>query len=102
MGLGGKKKGKGKKKKKGKMYVSMEDMPYEMKNDVVECFREAASLYGDETDMAVHLKKELDKKYGRTWHCVVGREFGSNVTYQVNNFIHVFVDRYAVLAFKTQ
>jgi len=27
------------------------------------------------------MKKEFDKKFGTTWHCVVGRNFGSYVTH---------------------
>ena len=26
---------------------------------------------------AAYIKKEFDKKYNPTWHCVVGRNFGS-------------------------
>ena len=30
-----------------------------------------------EKDVAEHIKKEFDKKYGSTWHCIVGRNFGN-------------------------
>lgn len=29
------------------------------------------------------IKREFDKKYGPTWHCIVGRNFGSYVTHEV-------------------
>ncbi|TYI10741.1 hypothetical protein ES332_A09G162400v1 [Gossypium tomentosum] len=31
-------------------------------------------------DVAEYIKKEFDKKYGPTWHCIVGSNFGPNKT----------------------
>ncbi|XP_052886897.1 uncharacterized protein LOC108487634 isoform X2 [Gossypium arboreum] len=31
-------------------------------------------------DVADYIKKEFDKKYGPTWHCIVGSNFGPNKT----------------------
>ena len=33
----------------------------------------ALSKYGIERDVAAHIKKEFDKKYHPTWHCIVGQ-----------------------------
>lgn len=30
-----------------------------------------------EKDMAAYIKKNFDAKYGPTWHCIVGRNFGA-------------------------
>jgi hypothetical protein len=38
--------------------------------------RQALEKYNIEKDIATHIKKEFDKKYGPTWHCIVGRNFG--------------------------
>jgi hypothetical protein len=35
------------------------------------------------TQIASYIKKEADKKWGPTWHVVVGRSFGSYVTHTV-------------------
>lgn len=37
------------------------------------------------------IKKEFDKKYGPTWHCVVGRNFGSYVTHETKNFVYFYL-----------
>ena len=29
-----------------------------------------------EKDVVEYIKKELDKKHGPTWHCIVGKNFG--------------------------
>lgn len=37
---------------------------------------QALEKYNIEKDIAAFIKKEFDKKYNPTWHCVVGRNFG--------------------------
>src|SRR5438105_8279026 len=39
-------------------------------------------------DIAAYMKKEFDNKFGTTWHCVVGRNFGSFVTHGSRSFPH--------------
>ena len=34
-----------------------------------------------EKDIAQAIKKEFDSRFGATWHCIVGRNFGSFVTH---------------------
>ena len=40
-------------------------------------FSKALEKYNIEKDIAAFIKKEFDKKYGPTWHCIVGRNFGA-------------------------
>ena len=54
-------------------------MSEEMQQDSVECATQALEKYNIEKDIAAHIKKEFDKKYNPTWHCIVGRNFGSYV-----------------------
>jgi hypothetical protein len=46
----------------------------------VPCFSKALEKYNIEKDIAAFIKKEFDKKYGPTWHCIVGRNFGAWTT----------------------
>ena len=59
--------------------VKNADMSDEMQQDAVDCATAALSKYGIEKDVAAHIKKEFDKKYHPTWHCIVGRNFGSTL-----------------------
>ena len=43
---------------------------------------QALEKYNIEKDIAAYIKKEFDKKYNPTWHCIVGRNFGSYVTHE--------------------
>jgi len=42
-------------------------------------------------DIAAFIKKEFDKKYNATWHCIVGRNFGSYVTHETKHFIYFYL-----------
>ena len=54
------------------------------KQDAVDCATQALEKYNIEKDIAGYIKKEFDKKYNPTWHCIVGRNFGSYVTHEVS------------------
>ncbi|KAF2976243.1 hypothetical protein EK904_002678 [Melospiza melodia maxima] len=44
---------------------------------------------------------EFDKKYNPTWHCIVGRNFGSYVTHETKHFIYFYLGQVAILLFKS-
>ena len=51
-------------------------MSEDMQQDAVDCASQALEKYNIEKDIAAYIKKEFDKKYNPTWHCIVGRNFG--------------------------
>lgn len=53
------------------------------------------------TVSALVLLQEFDKKYNPTWHCIVGRNFGSYVTHETKHFIYFYLGQVAVLLFKS-
>lgn len=59
----------------------------------IEVAREAQDKLSIEKDQAAFIKKEFDRRYGPTWHCVVGRNFGSYVTHESKNFIYFYLDQ---------
>ena len=56
---------------------------------------------GRAQDIAAFIKKEFDKKYNPTWHCIVGRNFGSYVTHETKHFIYFYLGQVAILLFKS-
>ena len=72
-----------------------------MQQDSVECATRALEKYNTEKDIVAHIKKEFDKKYSPTWHCTLGRNFGSYVTHETEHFIYFYLDRVAILLFKS-
>ncbi|CAH8464737.1 unnamed protein product [Schistosoma turkestanicum] len=84
-----------------KAVVKNADMPDEMQQYAVDIAAQALGEYNIEKDIASFIKKEFDKKYSPTWHCIVGKNFGSYVTHETNHFIYFYLQNVAVQLFKS-
>ncbi|KAJ1734685.1 hypothetical protein H4S06_003335 [Coemansia sp. BCRC 34490] len=84
-----------------KVAIKSTDMEEERQSEVTELALAAFEKHTQEKDIAAYIKRECDKKYGTTWHAVVGRSFGSFVTHETHSFIYFYVDQLAVLLFKS-
>lgn len=84
-----------------KAVIKSADMSEEMQADAVDCATQALEKYNIEKDIAAYIKKEFDKKYNPTWHCIVGRNFGSYVTHETKHFIYFYLGQVAILLFKS-
>lgn len=42
----------------------------------------------------------MDRKFGPSWHCIVGKGFGSSVTYMNNNFLFLYICNKAIMIFR--
>jgi len=89
------------KAKTAKAVVKNVDMSEEMQEDAIATARTALEQYKVEKDIAAFIKKEFDEKHQPTWHCIVGRNFGSFVTHETKHFIYFYLDQVAVLLFRT-
>ncbi|GMI81214.1 hypothetical protein like AT5G20110 [Hibiscus trionum] len=84
--------------------VLVSDMPGFMQ---VHAFRCARRTYDSlekfsSRHMAYNIKKEFDKVYGPTWHCIVGSNFGSFVTHSTGCFLYFSMEKLYILIFKTK
>lgn len=52
-----------------------------MQRQAVDITSSAMVKFDVEKDIAMYIKKEFDRLFGTTWHCVVGKNFGSFVTH---------------------
>ncbi|KAJ8766741.1 hypothetical protein K2173_007808 [Erythroxylum novogranatense] len=84
-----------------KIIIKNADMKEELQNEAVDIAIAAFENHNVEKDVAEHIKKEFDRKHGPTWHCIVGRNFGSYVTHETNHFVYFYLDQKAVLLFKS-
>ena len=50
--------------------------------------------------MSKHIKEKFDEKYGSNWHCVVGRSFSSNVSYEAKHYMFFYEGQMAILLYK--
>lgn len=69
--------------------------------DAIDVAQQALEKYTVEKDIAAYIKKEFDKKHNPTWHCIVGRNFGSYVTHETRHFIYFYLGQVAILLFKS-
>jgi dynein light chain LC8-type len=65
-----------------KAIIKNADMAEDMQQDAIEIANQALDKYQLEKDMAAYIKREFDKKFQPTWHCIVGKNFGSYVTHE--------------------
>ncbi|WFD20660.1 Dynein light chain [Malassezia caprae] len=70
----------------GKAVIKNADMEQDMQQEIVEMAADAMMRFELEKDMAAHMKRTADKKFGTTWHVIVGRSFGSFVTH--GSYVH--------------
>ena len=77
------------------------DMPEELQQDAIDCAVQALERFNIEKDIAAAIKKEFDKKHNPTWHCIVGKNFGSYITHENKRFIYFYIGQLAVLLFKS-
>eukprot|EP00435_Cladocopium_sp_Y103_P052405 s1146_g16.t1 len=84
-----------------KAVIKNADMAEDMQQDAIDCATQALEKYNIEKDIAAFIKKEFDKKYNPTWHCVCGRNFGSYVTHETKHFIYFYLGQVAILLFKS-
>ena len=52
-----------------------------MQDQAITVATDGMAKYTIEKDIAQYIKKEFDSRFGATWHCIVGRNFGSFVTH---------------------
>ena len=84
-----------------KAVIKNADMSNQMQDEAVKTAVTALEKFNIEKDIAAFIKKEFDKKYNATWHCIVGRNFGSYVTHETKHFIYFYLGQVAILLFKS-
>ena len=76
--------------KERKAIIKNSDMTEDMQQDAINVATKAIDSYNI-----------FDRKHNPTWHCVVGRNFGSYVTHETKHFIYFYLGQIAVLLFKS-
>jgi len=46
------------------------------------------------------IKKDFDTHFYPTWHCIVGKDFGSEIEYEENHMIYFYMGSKAILLFR--
>ena len=68
--------------------IQAADMPVQMQKAAVQSTNHALKVFTTEKHIAESIKQDFDQLYQPTWHCIVGRNWGSCVTHSKAS--HVF------------
>lgn len=67
------------------------DMNEEMQNEAMELCVTACEKFPTNNENAAKMIKEtMDKKFGASWHVVVGEGYGFEVTHEVKHLMYLF------------
>ncbi len=83
--------------------LQFSDMPPEIGNEAVEIISMAVDKFQSTKNYeaaAQMVKNNMDKKFGVSWHCVIGEGFGFNVTCQQSHLLHVYYGQTGILCYK--
>ena len=76
------------------------EMDSDMQENVEKQVNKAIDTCETEKAISQHIKKFFDTKYGPNWHCCVGKQFASYVTYQSKHYIFFYIGQMAILLYK--
>ncbi|XP_078490540.1 dynein axonemal light chain 4-like [Ciona intestinalis] len=67
------------------------DMPEEMRVEAMELCVTACEKFSTNNENAAKMIKEnMDKKFGSSWHAIVGEGFGFEITHEMKNILYMF------------
>lgn len=85
------------------------NMPESYAKDAIDISLLAVEKHKHLKDVAFYIKHEYDKKYpgsGKAtegvYHCVVGKSFASAVSHETRQFIHLKIDTYHIVLWKSK
>ncbi|KAL0348652.1 UNVERIFIED_CONTAM: Dynein light chain 2, cytoplasmic [Sesamum angustifolium] len=74
-----------------KVIIKSADMKEDMQKEAIDIAVAAFEKHNVEKDVAEHIKKMFDKKYGPTWHCIVGKNFVVDLSMEYSSKAVTFV-----------
>lgn len=85
------------------LVVKSTDLSARLEQEMIEIVRMAfrKSDITNQRELAGFLKRSADKKFSPCWHCIVGRQFSSYVTHEMNGFIYFTKGSLSLLLFRS-
>ena len=79
--------------------VQYTDMEEAMRDQVMEICNSACDTHAENNEMCAKMIKEiLDKKFGPSWHVIVGEGFGFEISYEVKMMLYMFSAKFSAVA----
>lgn len=83
------------------MKIQAADMPLFMQRKAVHIAALACSINNTEKRIAESIKQDFDGSFGATWHCIVGRNWGSCITHSKQCYIRLLYKDLTILLYKS-
>ncbi|KAK0398018.1 hypothetical protein QR680_002388 [Steinernema hermaphroditum] len=80
------------------LVIKTTNMCEEMQRQALEVAHSALTANNVENKVASQIKTQFDELHGTTWHCIVGRNFGSHVSFEL--YIHFLLEKISIILFK--
>jgi len=77
------------------------DMSDEMKEFAILVAKDALSKKATEHEAASEIRSIFQQKYGRKWHCLVGRHYAAFVTHEEGSYIYFYIGQTGITLFST-
>ncbi|XP_035225342.1 uncharacterized protein LOC118197893 isoform X2 [Stegodyphus dumicola] len=81
--------------------IQAADMPLEMQRSAVFSATQALKVYSTEKHIAESIKQDFDQMYHPTWHCIVGRNWGSCVTHSKQCYVRMAYKDLTILLYRS-
>eukprot|EP00357_Protocruzia_adherens_P008916 CAMPEP_0115020728 /NCGR_PEP_ID=MMETSP0216-20121206/30370_1 /TAXON_ID=223996 /ORGANISM="Protocruzia adherens, Strain Boccale" /LENGTH=86 /DNA_ID=CAMNT_0002392761 /DNA_START=28 /DNA_END=288 /DNA_ORIENTATION=+ len=81
----------------GKEIVDMEE---EVITDAHTVASMAVEKHSLEKDISKVVKQHFDKKYGPNWHCIVGKDFSSSISYDAKHMLFFKAGQMQILLYR--
>lgn len=83
------------------MKIQAADMPMHMQRKALQIASQAVAIYTTEKLIAESIKQDFDAAFEPTWHCIVGRNWGSCVTHSKQCYIRLLYRDLTLLLYKS-
>ncbi|CAL1274749.1 unnamed protein product [Larinioides sclopetarius] len=81
--------------------IQASDMPIDMQRAALNAASQAIRIYSTEKHIAESIKQDFDQLYHPTWHCIVGRNWGSCVTHSKLCYIRMSYKDMTIMLYRS-
>mmetsp|Transcript_9409 Transcript_9409/g.14011 ORF Transcript_9409/g.14011 Transcript_9409/m.14011 type:complete len:90 (+) Transcript_9409:172-441(+) len=81
--------------------IKIDEMEETMREFAKETALTAIQNKSTEKEIATYIKEVFERHYQTDWHCIVGRHFGAQVTFEAKHYIYMYVGQTGILLFKS-
>ncbi|XP_054157058.1 uncharacterized protein LOC128955415 [Oppia nitens] len=81
--------------------IQAADMPQQMQRAAIQSTSHAIKVHTTEKHIAESIKQDFDQLYQPTWHCIVGRNWGSCVTHSKASYVRMLYKDLTILLYKS-